>query len=279
MQILSPAKINLFLQIVGKRQDGYHDLLSLMCCISLYDTISLSFQVNKTSVSCNNKMVPENETNLTVKAANLFFKTLNKAEYVHIDIDKQIPVGAGLGGGSSNAAAVLSGLNRYYNFPFSADQLISMGITIGSDVPFFLFRKPALVSGMGEKLESFNGLELLHILLIYPGFSVSTADIYGKLNLGLTKCKNKNKNYRFKEQKYDVVANLFNDLETVTASIYPDIALAQKALLTHGAMGALMSGSGPTVFGLFSDIDKVHEAYNALSGNNRWELFRAEMLV
>ena len=277
MQILSPAKINLFLQIVGKRQDGYHDLLSLMCCISLYDTISIFFQANKTSVSCNNKMVPENETNLTVKAANLFFKTLNKSEHVHIDIDKQIPVGAGLGGGSSNAAAVLSGLNHYYDFPFSTDQLISMGIAIGSDVPFFLFRKPALVSGMGEKLESFNGLEPLHILLIYPGFSVSTADIYGKLNLGLTKCKNKN--YRFKEQKYDVVANLFNDLETVTASIYPDIALAQKALLTHGAMGALMSGSGPTVFGLFSDIDKVHEAYNALSGNNRWELFRAEMLV
>lgn len=279
MQILSPAKINLFLQIVGKRQDGYHDLFSLMCCISLYDTISLSFQVDKTSVSCNHKMVPEDETNLTVKAANLFLKTLNKAEQVHINIDKQIPVGAGLGGGSSNAAAVLSGLNRYYNFPFSTDQLISMGIAIGSDVPFFLFQKPALVSGMGEKLESFNGLEPLHILLINPGFSVSTANIYGKLNLGLTKDENKNYKLKFKKLKYDVVANLFNDLETVTTSIYPDIALVQKALLMHGAMGALMSGSGPTVFGLFSDINKVHEAYNALSSNNRWELFRAEMLV
>ncbi|MBW2568254.1 MAG: 4-(cytidine 5'-diphospho)-2-C-methyl-D-erythritol kinase [Deltaproteobacteria bacterium] len=279
MQILSPAKINLFLQIIGKRQDGYHDLFSLMCCISLYDTISLSFQVDRTSVSCNNKMVPEDETNLTVKAANLFFKALNKTEHIHIDIDKQIPVGAGLGGGSSNAAAVLSGLNRYYDFPFSTNQLISMGIAIGSDVPFFIFRKPALVSGMGEKLESFNGLESLHILLIYPGFSVSTKDIYGKLNLGLTKCKNKNKNYRFEKQKYNVAANLFNDLETVAASIYPDIVLARKALLTHGAMGALMSGSGSTVFGLFSDVDKVQEAYDALSGNNRWKLFRAEMLI
>jgi len=279
LQILSPAKINLFLQIIGKRQDGYHDLFSLMCCISLYDTISLSFQVDRTSVSCNNKMVPEDETNLTVKAANLFFKALNKTEHIHIDIDKQIPVGAGLGGGSSNAAAVLSGLNRYYDFPFSTNQLISMGIAIGSDVPFFIFRKPALVSGMGEKLESFNGLESLHILLIYPGFSVSTKDIYGKLNLGLTKCKNKNKNYRFEKQKYNVAANLFNDLETVAASIYPDIVLARKALLTHGAMGALMSGSGSTVFGLFSDVDKVQEAYDALSGNNRWKLFRAEMLI
>ncbi|MEA3280158.1 MAG: 4-(cytidine 5'-diphospho)-2-C-methyl-D-erythritol kinase [Thermodesulfobacteriota bacterium] len=279
MQILSPAKINLFLRIVGKRQDGYHNLFSLMCCISLYDTISLFFQVDKTSLSCNNALVPEDETNLTVKAANLFLKTLNKAEHVHIDIDKQIPVGAGLGGGSSNAAAVLSGLNRYYNFPFSRDQLISMGIAIGSDVPFFLFRKPAIVTGMGEKLESFNRFKPFHLLLIYPGFSVSTADIYGKLNLGLTKCKNINKNYKFKKQKYDVVANLCNDLETVTASIYPDITVAQKALLTHGAMGTLMSGSGPTVFGLFSDFDKAHEAYNALLDNNRWKLFQAEMLV
>jgi len=279
MQILSPAKINLFLQIVGKRQDGYHDLFSLMCCISLYDTVSLSFQVDKTSVSCNNTLVPEDETNLTVKAANLFFRTLNKAEHVHIDIDKRIPVGAGLGGGSSNAAAVLSGLNRYYNSPFFMDQLISMGIAIGSDVPFFLFRKPAIVTGMGEKLESFNGLKQFHLLLIYPGFSVSTADIYGKLNLGLTKYKNINKNYKFKNQKYDVVADLCNDLETVTASIYPDITIARKALLTHGAIGVLMSGSGPTVFGLFSDFDKAHEAYNALLDSNRWELFQAEMLV
>ena len=187
MEILSPAKINLFLQILGKRSDGYHDLITLMCCIGLYDTVSLTFGVKDITVSCNHPVVPVDDTNVAFGAAHLFLKTLKKNEGVGIFIKKQIPVAAGLGGGSSNAAAVFLGLNRYYGYPFSTEELMSMGLSIGADVPFFIFQRPAIASGIGEKLEAYQNLKNLKILLVFPGFSVSTADVYKKLNLGLKK--------------------------------------------------------------------------------------------
>ena len=153
MKILSPAKINLFLQITGRRNDGYHDLVTLMCCVGLYDTVSLVFGAKETTVACDHPNVPEDETNLAFGAASLFLKALNKNEGVKIFIQKQIPVAAGLGGGSSNAAAVFLGLNRYYGYPFSTEELMSMGLSIGADVPFFIFQRPAIASGIGEKLE------------------------------------------------------------------------------------------------------------------------------
>jgi len=137
MKILSPAKINLFLHVTGKRPDGYHDLVTIMCCVSLYDTISLTTHVKKTTVSCSNAEVPEDETNIAFKAADLFLNKLNRQEGVKIKIKKEIPVAAGLGGGSSDAAAVFLGLNRCYGYPFSLDDLMAMGTSIGADVPFF----------------------------------------------------------------------------------------------------------------------------------------------
>lgn len=250
-----------------------------MCCISLYDTVSIEFGVDKTSVVCNSPKVPEDDSNLAVIAANIFFKKLNKNENIKILIDKKIPVAAGLGGGSSNAASILLGLNQYYGRPFFRDDLIAMGLSIGADVPFFIFQKPALAKGIGEKLEEYKKLKPFKILLIYPGISVSTSDIYKNLNLGLTKCKKKLKNYSFNEQTFEVDQHLCNDLETVTASRYPDIIEAKKALLYYGARGALMSGSGPTVFGLFSDSDKAQKAHHIISKNNKWKLFYADMLI
>ncbi|MBU2521022.1 MAG: 4-(cytidine 5'-diphospho)-2-C-methyl-D-erythritol kinase [Proteobacteria bacterium] len=267
------------MQVTGKRADGYHDLFTLMCCVSLYDEVSVEFGVDKTSVVCNSSKVPTDDSNLTVIAAKIFFKQLNKNENVKILIDKKIPVAAGLGGGSSNAASILLGLNHYYNSPFPMDELISMGLSIGADVPFFIFQKPALATGIGEKLEAYKKLKPFKILLIYPGISVSTSDIYKNLNLGLTKCKKKLKNFCFNEQNFDVDQHLCNDLETVTASRYPDIIEAKKALLYYGARGALMSGSGPAVFGLFSDSDKAQSAYHNIAKNNKWELFLADMLI
>ena len=250
-----------------------------MCCISLYDTISIELGVDKTSIVCNSPNVPEDDSNLAVIAANIFFKKLDKNENVKILIDKKIPVAAGLGGGSSNAASTLLGLNHYYGSPFSRDELISMGLSIGTDVPFFIFQKPALASGIGEKLEVYQKLEPFKILLIYPGVSVSTSDIYRDFNLGLTKCKKKLRNFLSNEQNFEVDRHLCNDLETVTASRYPDIIKAKEALLYYGARGALMSGSGPTVFGLFSDSDKAQRAHHIISKNNKWELFCADMLI
>ena len=279
MRILSPAKINLFLQITGKRPDGYHDLVSLMCCVGLYDTVTLSFGVKGTSVSCRHPDVPEDETNLAAVAASLFFNTLNINDGVKISIEKQIPVGAGLGGGSSNAAAVLLGLNRFYDTAFSRDKLISLGCSIGADVPFFIFRKPAIVSGIGDKLKAYQGLESFKILLVFPGFGISTAKVYKNLNLGLTNCKKKLRSFLLNEQSFNPGCHLCNDLEPTAASMYPGIFIAKQALLRYGALGALMSGSGSTVFGLFPDSDTAFRAQRALEANNEWQVYLVDMIT
>jgi 4-diphosphocytidyl-2-C-methyl-D-erythritol kinase len=279
MKIFSPAKINLFLQVLGKRPDGYHDLMSLMCCIGLYDTVSLTFGVKNITVSCHHPGVPEDDKNLAFGAAHLFLKTLNKNEGVKIVIQKQIPVAAGLGGGSSNAAAVFLGLNRYYGYPFSTEELMSMGLSIGADVPFFIFQKPAIATGIGEKLEAYQNLKNLKILLVFPDFSVSTADVYKKLNLGLTKCEKKLKSFLLNKQRFDPRYHLCNDLEAVTASTYPVIKTVKEALLSHGALGALMTGSGPTIFGLFSDSNAALKASQALFRIHKWETYLADMIT
>jgi len=279
MKIFSPAKINLFLQVLGKRPDGYHDLMSLMCCIGLYDTVSLTFGVKNIAVSCHHPGVPEDDKNLAFGAAHLFLKTLNKNEGVKIVIQKQIPVAAGLGGGSSNAAAVFLGLNRYYGYPFSTEELMSMGLSIGADVPFFIFQKPAIATGIGEKLEAYQNLKNLKILLVFPDISVSTADVYKKLNLGLTKCEKKLKSFLLNKQRFDPRYHLCNDLEAVTASTYPVIKTVKEALLSHGALGALMTGSGPTIFGLFSDSNAALKASQALFRIHKWETHLADMIT
>lgn len=279
MKIFSPAKINLFLQVLGKRPDGYHDLMSLMCCIGLYDTVSLTFGVKNITVSCHHPSVPEDDKNLAFGAAHLFFKTLNKNEGVKIFIQKQIPVAAGLGGGSSNAGAVFLGLNRYYGYPFSTEELMSMGLSIGADVPFFIFQKPAIASGIGEQLEAYQNLKNLKILLVFPDFSVATADVYKKLNLGLTKCEKKLKSFLLNTQRFDPRCHLCNDLEAVTASKYPVIKTIKAALLNHGALGALMTGSGPTIFGLFSDSNAASKASQALFRTHKWETHLADMIT
>ena len=279
MKIFSPAKVNLFLRVVGKRIDGYHDIMTLMCCIGLFDTVSLNVGHTNIAVSCNHPLVPEDESNLAAAAAKLFFKTLKKNEGVNIFIQKQIPVAAGLGGGSSNAAAVLLGLNRYYGYPFSKEDLMSMGLSIGADVPFFIFQSPAIAAGIGEKLTAYPGLEKMWILLVSSGFSVSTAEVYKKLNLGLTKCKKKLKKFLLNNQRFDPRSHLCNDLESVTASKYPVINTVKKALLSHGALGALMSGSGPAVFGLFSDLERASQANHALNRAYGWEVYLAEMIT
>ncbi|MBF0120630.1 MAG: 4-(cytidine 5'-diphospho)-2-C-methyl-D-erythritol kinase, partial [Desulfobacterales bacterium] len=136
--LLSPAKINLFLQITRKRQDGYHNIRSLMCCISLYDRIKINFETEKILVSCSDATIPSNEGNTAYKAAKLFFETLDKKDGIEIFIEKNIPVGAGLGGGSSNAGTVLCALNEHYNFPISKKELIKIACMVGADVPFFI---------------------------------------------------------------------------------------------------------------------------------------------
>jgi len=278
MKILSPAKINLFLQVTGRRPDGYHDLISLMCCIDLYDTVALTFGQATTIVTCDHPDVPEDHSNLAFAAAEHFLKSLSKNEGVNILIEKKIPVAAGLGGGSSNAAAVLLGLNHYYGYPFSEEDLAQIGVSIGADVPFFLFGRPAVARGIGEKLDPYIGLEKFSILLVYPGLSVSTAEVYKNLNLGLTNCKKKLSYSLLKKNGFDARKHLCNDLETVVVLKHPEILATKKKLLQHGAIGALMSGSGPTVFGLFAEPAEARTAGQALLNDSRL-LYSADMIT
>ena len=279
LRILSPAKINLFLKIIAKRADGYHDLASLMCCISLYDEIVIQVSDRGTAVTCSHPGVPQNETNLAHRAATLFLNSLKSSEGAQIVLKKNIPVAAGLGGGSSNAAGVLVGLNHYFGDPFARDQLMTMGLSLGADVPFFIFQKPALATGIGEILEAYSGLPSHHILLANPGFSVSTAEIYRNLNLRLTKCKKKLTNALLKNRGFDAALHLCNDLETVTASTYPEINTIKEQLMNCGALGALMSGSGPSVFGIFSEVETARNAKDSLARNTDWQLYLADLVV
>jgi len=273
MKILSPAKINLFLQVTGKRPDGYHELFSLMCCVDLCDIIILEFCLKNIEIESSHPQIPLDETNLAHRAAAVFFKALNVNDGIKIFIDKSIPVAAGLGGGSSNAASVLKGLNQHYGYPFSRNQLMSMGLGLGADVPFFLFGKPALASGIGEKLEAYPEPLPFHLVVVYPGFMVSTGEVFQNLNLGLTKCEKKIKRLFSTKISFDPGRHLCNDLEIVTASKYPVIKSIKEQLLIRGALGALMSGSGPTVFGLFSDSHTAERAKQAIGENTRWDAF------
>jgi 4-diphosphocytidyl-2-C-methyl-D-erythritol kinase len=284
MKILSPAKINLFLHVTAKRPDGYHDLVTLMCRIGLFDTIHIQTGRSQTEITCSHPEVPEDASNLAAIAANTFFRHLReKGEPlvggVRIEIDKKIPVGAGLGGGSSNAAAVLKALNACYNSPFTLDELIQWGAAIGADVPFFLFEKPAVASGMGEKLQAYKEMKPFQVVVVFPGIHVATGVVFNKLNLRLTKCEKKLKGFLLKNQAFNIRQHLCNDLEAVTESEIPQIRTIKKMLFQYGAEGASMSGSGSSVFGLFSQRERAQSAGEAIKRAYRWDTFVAPMMV
>lgn len=276
MNINSPAKINLFLHVIGKRPDGYHDLRSLMCGIGLYDTVRLDFRGAGVTVSCSHPDVPEDDGNIACRAARSFRHALNRSDGVEIRIEKKIPVAAGLGGGSSNAASVLLGMNAHYGHPFSRKELADLALPLGADVPFFIYQKPALATGVGERLEFVAEIRPYPVVLVHPDIRVSTADVYKNLNLGLTNCEQKHKSLPL-NKGFDPLSHLYNDLETVTISWYPEIRDIKKDLLNYGALGSLMSGSGPTVFGIFSDSDQARLAGDAMS--KKWTTFVTRLLT
>ena len=280
LDLLSPAKINLFLKVTGKRPDGYHELFSLMCRVSLYDTVTLSFdQAPTTTVRCRHPHVPEGEDNLAFKAADLFLQALPPKESgVTISIDKAIPVAAGLGGGSSNAAAVLSGLNQHYGFPYSKRELMEMGLALGADVPFFILGQTALARGIGEQLEPIDDMPSLSAVLVYPRLHVPTPWVYEHLNLGLTNCEENYNVSWFLEDLSRIKDLLCNDLEQVTTEKFPEINAVKRALLDLGAIGSLMSGSGSTVFGLFPTRQHAANVVHQLEHQKQWDTFLVDLL-
>lgn len=277
--IPSPAKINLFLKVVGRRPDGYHEIITLLSRICLFDTVVLDFDQRSISVDCSHPRVPEDRSNLAYQAASLFFEALSTHDGVAIYIDKVIPVAAGLGGGSSNAAAVLMGLNQHYGLPFNRSELMEFALKVGADVPFFLFRHVAVARGIGEDLQAYDEVPSFFVVLICPKFEVSTAWVYKNLNLRLT---NGEKNFTINKFKQDLSGTkdfFFNDLEQVTITKFPEIKTIKETLLDIGAQTALMSGSGPSVFGLFKDSQQATQAIQRIRHRGNWETFLVELLL
>ncbi len=281
--VQAPAKINLYLEVVGRRQDGYHELRSLMCAIGLYDRIALTLNAPENAVVCDHPDVPCDASNLALKAAIRFNEALTTGadvvpRNVSIQLTKRIPVGAGLGGGSSDAAAVLNALNHYYNHPFNLNQLHTIALGLGADVPFFIEHRPSMAAGVGEQLSPFPSLVPMPVVLVYPGFGIATAEVFENLNLPLTKYKKKLRYSPFNHGKFDATRHLYNELEMGVSKRFPVIAKIKKEILNQGAIGALMTGSGSTVFGLFADEDTANKATKGLSHQPQWQVFATELL-
>ena len=279
-QVRAPAKINLCLAVTGRRPDGYHKIFSLMAAVGLFDDIRLELAGSGITVECGAEGVPQDETNLAAIAARHFFDAAGRCSGLAIRIDKRIPVGAGLGGGSSDAAAVLTGLNRHFGCPLDSQSLHCLAARIGADVPFFIEGRPALATGIGDRLRAYRGLSPMHVLIVFPGVSVPTAAVYGAVRLRLTACGKKSKIFALKTQPFDATQHLYNDLEAVAGEMYPVILEAKSVLLAEGADGAMMTGSGSAVFGLFKEANAVVRARSAIGRHCRdWQFYCADLIL
>lgn len=266
--LLAPAKINLILKVLRKRDDGYHDIFSVMQPVSLYDEIYVSASRGRgVFVSSDSAEIPSDDSNLACRAAEEFLKRTGFDWRIEIRIKKNIPVAAGLGGGSSDAAAVLMGLNGLLKAGLSEAALMEMASVIGSDAPFFILKSPAAATGRGTVLRRAS-LPAYHYVLINPGFKVSTKWAYD--NLDLTKKFEDNILTYSDEALKDVERlkdYLTNDLESVTLRRFPEISSLKDALNGAGASAALMSGSGPTAFGVFHDGAAARAAFEVLKAS------------
>ncbi len=283
MVIKSFAKLNLYLQVLNKRKDNFHNLSTLFCRIDLADTIILKNRKdNLIKIKCNSRHVPGGATNLCRRAAELLKQEFNLNLGLEIEIKKRIPVGAGLGGGSSNAAFVLSGLNKYWNLNLSKTKLASLAAKLGSDVPFFIYdTKFALGSSRGDKIKPVASLKKLKLwfILVYPNIKVSTPLIYQKFDTfsGLTmpKCNAKILTSELLKKGRGIDAKcLFNDLEAVTRSLYPVVNQVKNALVTIGLEKIMMSGSGPAVFALCNSCKQAGDLSSRLARKHKsWAIF------
>ncbi len=273
----SPAKVNLHLRVLGRRENGYHDIVTLMQRISLYDEMDFFSREKGIVIKCPGTSLPENEGNIVYKAAKSLFLHASCPSGIEIVIRKKIPIAAGLGGGSSNAATTLVTLNDLMGFNYSKDELMKIGAKLGADVPFFVFNKTAWASGIGDQLQAVENIPQMWFVLVNPRFDISTKMVYENLNLRLT-----NKVKKFSIPRFntidDVVNKLHNDLEKVTLNLHPILKELKELLIACGALGSLMSGSGPTVFGIFADKKDALRAEEKLKAGVKWAVFEAHSI-
>lgn len=269
LYVKAPAKINLTLDVLSKRSDGYHEVEMVMTTVDLADRIGLEPREDGAIVihSANN-FIPDDQRNLAYQAAKLLKDTYNIRSGVSITIDKQIPIAAGLAGGSSDAAATLKGLNELWHLQLSLDEIAELGAKIGSDVPYCVYGGTAIARGRGEKIEHISTPPSCWVVLAKPTIGVSTAAVYGGLKLeDVTHPNTKNMVEAIAEGDYEKMCNnLGNVLESVTMALHPEVLSIKEQMNRFGADAVLMSGSGPTVFGLVSNEVRTTRIVNGLRG-------------
>lgn len=278
----SPCKVNLILNILGKRPDGFHELETVMQPVPVCDEIKISRGGSGVHLTCNHPELPVDARNLVFRAAEAFLREANIGNGVRLHLEKRIPMAAGLGGGSGNAAATLLGLNELFGSPLNPAQLQAIAASLGSDVPFFLQSQPALATGRGEHVESlapFPALRGTAILLVHPGFGIATAWAYRELARfpsALSGERGRAQRLVAALQGTDLAAagkECYNSLETPALEKFPVLALYQEFFREHGAAIALMSGSGSTTFAIFpslSDAKAAVEPFQAKFGAAGW---------
>jgi len=268
MKIKAYGKINIALEVVGKREDGYHLLRMIMQNIDLYDLIELNEKrSNDITIECNKPYVPKDDRNLAYKAARLFMDTYKINRGIHIDIVKNIPVAAGLAGGSTNAAAVLKALNEMFDVGASEQDLMDLGVKLGADIPYCIKGGTCLCEGIGEKISELKSFKDKILVLVKPPFGVSTKDVYGAIDINKIFKKvlvNELIEAIEKDDLLFVTKNMKNHLENVTLRRHPLIIKIKEDMIKMGSIGSMMSGSGPTVFGFFDDMLKAQSCYERM---------------
>jgi 4-diphosphocytidyl-2-C-methyl-D-erythritol kinase len=275
MKVLSPAKVNLHLEVLERRADGYHEVQTLMMRIDLFDVMEIHPGGQGIRLIAEGEATPGGVENLACRAAQLFCRQAGIPGNFEVRLRKNIPVAAGLGGGSGNAAAVLLALSELYPKELDQEWLPTLGSRLGADVPFFLFQKPALARGKGDRLEAAKMPKGLGFLLLIPPFRISTPwayEAFDQMTGGKKKARTHLKNSY--PTLRDLLGVLKNDLEIPALSRYPEIGRKKEELLRLGASGALMSGSGPVVFGLFPSKEEAGEVLKRLVLPQGW---RAEI--
>lgn len=268
LQLKALGKINLGLDVLGKRENGYHDVRMVMQTLYLYDTVTLIKEEKEgIEIESNLFFLPKDENNIAWRAAKLLMDEFHIEGGIRIVLEKHIPVAAGMAGGSSNAAAVLYGMNRMYELGLSQQELMDRGVTLGADVPYCIMRGTVLAEGIGEILSPLPPMPKCQILIVKPPISVSTKTIYQALDSKAIKehpdidgvidgLKN--------QDLHQVAGAMGNVLEEVTMEMHPVIGKIKNCMLEHGALGAMMSGSGPTVFGIYDDKNKIRTAMSRM---------------
>ncbi len=264
----SYAKINLTLDVLGRLENGYHEVKMIMQSVNLFDLIIIDKDISGIKISTNSKSIPDNNKNIAYKAAELFFKETGISGGAKILIHKNIPVAAGLAGGSGNAAAVLCALNLLYNAELPDEELERLALMLGADVPYCLTGGTQLAEGIGERLTPLTPFSGVSVVLVKPPVNISTAMIYQKID------HTENLSHPDTDAVLTAIANrdvaaaaskISNIMEAVTLEACPEITQIKQKMLSFGALGSIMSGSGPTVFGLFTDNSLAKKACDYFS--------------